>query len=251
MGRLFAETCLDRGATVAVLDIDKDGLDQTVAELGSRGDIRGWVCDMADLDAIYKSAEEVIADLGGIDVLINNAGIVSAGPITEVSEDKHTLTFMVNALGVARMSRAVLPSMIARGRGHIVNIASAAGLTGVALGATYSSSKWAVVGFSESLLYEMAHLGHPIKVTCVCPGYVDTGMFDGVKPPLLMPLLRPTTVVRHTMKAIEDDARMVTLPYMVSKVPLLRAVLPDRIQDFLANKLGVNRSMETWKGHGR
>ncbi len=249
MGRGIAEALLSRGASVALLDIDQSGLDEATEALGRRGRVLSRVCDMQDVDAIYAAAEWAESDLGGVDILVNNAGVVSGGPLIDVTEEEHTRTWMVNALGVARMTRAVLPKMIRHGRGHVVNMGSASGLTGLALGTTYAASKWAVVGFSESLHSEMRHFGHPIVVTCVCPGYVDTGMFDGIKPPMLLPLLQPEKVVRATLTAIEEDQFLVTMPFIVGTVPLMRAVLPRRVLDVIAERLGVNKSMSGWRGH--
>ncbi|MFT7624662.1 MAG: all-trans-retinol dehydrogenase (NAD+) [Myxococcota bacterium] len=96
----------------------------------------------------------------------------------------------------------------------------------------------------------MRHLGHPIRVTCVCPGYVDTGMFDGIKTPLLLPLLKPGPVVGQTLAAIEQDRFMVAMPFIVGRVPLHRALFPRRILDVVADRLGVNKSMERWRGRG-
>lgn len=250
MGKLLAQRLLEDGARVALLDRDEAELEATRAQLAAIGDARSWVVDLADGEAIYDTCAKVEADLKGVDIVVNNAGIVTGGALAEVSDERHALTYAVNVLGVVRMTRALLPGMIERGRGHVVNMASAAGLTGVALQTTYSSSKWAVVGFSESLHYEMRHLGHPIPVTCVCPGFVDTGMFDGAEPPLLMPMLKPGEVTDRVIRAIRGQERLVTMPLLVGTVPLMRATLPGRVQDFIAEKLGVSKSMEGWRGHG-
>jgi len=242
---------LRRGATVTLLDVDEEAVRAAADVLGAHGTTHAVVCDMADCDAIYAAAARALEAMGGVDILVNNAGIVSAGPLAEVSEARHTLTFMVNTLGVTRMTRAILPSMMAQQRGHIVNVASAAGLTGVAMGTTYSASKWAVVGFSESLHYELRFQKQPIKVSTICPGYVDTGMFDGVRAPHLMPLLQPEEVVAKMVEAIEADRLMVTLPPLVHAVPALRGIIPASVRAYIADKLGVTRSMETWTGHGQ
>ncbi len=249
IGKLLAQRLLEDGARVALLDLDEETLEKTRAQLSAIGDVRAYTLDVSDGPSIYEVCERILSDMKGIDLLVNNAGIVTGGPLTEVSDERHTLTFAVNVLGVVRMTRALLPSMMERRQGHIVNIASAAGLTGVALQTTYSSSKWAVVGFSESLHYELRHLKHPIPVTCICPGYIDTGMFDGVEPPMLMPMLKPERVVERIMRAIRDDERQVMMPFVVGGVPLLRAALPGRVQDFITEKLGVSKSMEGWRGH--
>jgi all-trans-retinol dehydrogenase (NAD+) len=138
--------------------------------------------------------------------------------------------------------------MVERQRGHIVNIASASSFQGVALMTSYAASKWAVLGFSESLIYELQLDGHPIQVTSVCPGYIDTGMFDGANPPWIMPFLKPSDVAEAVVRGIQNNERTVLMPPIVKAVPLMK-LLPNRLTDFLAHKLGINRSMEEWKGH--
>ena len=248
MGRLLAKRFLEDGARVVLLDVDGAELDKTCKELSALGYVRGIRVDLTDGEALYEAAAEAEADLGGVDILVNNAGVVTGGPLAEVSDARHELTYAVNILAVVRMTRALLPGMLERGRGHVVNMASAAGLTAVPLQTTYCSSKWAAVGFSEALRAEMNHLGHPVKVTCVCPGYVDTGMFDGVKAPLTMPMLDPDDVVDSVIKAIRTEQRTVTMPLIVGAVPLMRAVMPGALVDRISDILGVNKSMETWRG---
>lgn len=249
MGRLFGERLLRRGCQVALIDVAKDALEETRAQLARLGTVHAFVGDMADGPDVYRVAGEAVDALGGVDLLINNAGVVTGGALTDVSDERHALTYLVNTLGVVRMTRAVLPAMIAGRGGHVVNIASAAGLTAVPLQTTYCSSKWAVVGFSEALALELTHLGHPIGVTTVCPSFVDTGMFEGVKPPMLVPMLRPEDVVDRTLVAVEKDEPMLVMPLMAKQIPWMRAVLPRRLLAFLNDRLGVNRSMETWRGH--
>ena len=138
--------------------------------------------------------------------------------------------------------------MIERKRGHIVNIASASSLSGVALMTSYAASKWAVLGFSESLIYELQMDNHPISVTSVCPGYIDTGMFDGANPPWVMPFLKPAKVADSVVRSIERDERLLIMPPIVKTMAVLR-LLPNRVTDFVAHRLGINRSMEEWTGH--
>ncbi len=249
MGKLFGERLLRRGCRVALIDVDAATLEETRVLLAPLGDVRAFVGNLANGPEVYRVAGEAILALGGVDLLINNAGVVTGGALTEVSDERHELTFNVNTLGVVRMARAVLPTMIAAGRGHILNMASAAGLTGVPLQTTYCSSKWAVVGFSEALTLELAHLGHPVHVTTVCPGFVDTGMFDGARAPMLLPMLQPEQVVDRALAAVEQNEGMVMMPFMAKQIPWMRALLPRRLLEFINDRIGVNRSMENWKGH--
>jgi all-trans-retinol dehydrogenase (NAD+) len=249
MGRGLSEALVARGARVVLLDIDKDALEALAAQLGAGA--KAVVADMSRVDDIYRAAAEAEAAFSGIDILVNNAGVVAGGTLCDVSEERHTLTFMVNTLGVTRMTRAILPGMMQRRSGHIVNVSSASALVGVPKLTTYAASKWAVLGFSESLQQELADQGLPITVTSICPSYVNTGMFDGVKAPMLMPLLEPDEVVRAIITAIEKDTRLVMMPPAVNLVPWMRALLPERLRDFVLETIGINRSMSDWRGHGK
>ena len=248
IGRLIGERLLRQGAEVILVDRDETGLARTAADFQAFGRLHTRVADMASAESIQTMAEDVLKTLGPVDILVNNAGIVRGGPIHEVEDADHDLTLRVNALGVILVTKRFLPTMLERQRGHIVNIASASSFGGVALMASYAASKWAVLGFSESLIYEMQMGDHPIQVTSVCPGFIDTGMFDGASPPMLMPLLQPSEVADAVMRGIQKNERLVIMPPIVKTVPLLK-LLPDRLTDFLAHLLGINRSMEHWKGH--
>ncbi len=247
IGRLMGERLLRRGAEVIFVDRNETGLARVAGEFSSLGRLHTRHADLGDPESIRALAEDVLSTIGPVDILINNAGIVRGGAVHEVTDEDHELTLRVNALGVILATKRFLPSMLERGRGHIVNIASASSFGGVALMASYAASKWAVLGFSESLIYELQLENHPIQVTSVCPGYIDTGMFSGASPPMLMPILQPSQVADSVMQAIESNKRMIVMPPLVKTVPIMK-LLPNKLTDFLAHALGVNRSMEHWKG---
>ncbi|NJN63763.1 MAG: SDR family NAD(P)-dependent oxidoreductase, partial [Acidobacteria bacterium] len=121
-----------------------------------------------------------------------------------------------------------VPSMIERKQGHVVTIASSAGLVGVAKLADYCASKWAAVGFDESLRVEFKKYRPALKTTVVCPFFINTGMFDGVKTriPLLLPILEEAYVVKRIVRAIERDTPRLVLPWFVRLTPLLKFFRP-------------------------
>ena len=144
--------------------------------------------------------------VGPITSLINNAGVVFGGEFEQVELDQHLNTFRVNSEGLMATTHAFLDDLIQAKEAYLVNIASASAFIGLPYGSTYAASKWAVVGFSESLRLELAvrKIRH-VHVTSVCPSYISTGMFDGVKTPLFSPMLTPKKVVekhhpRHAKK---------------------------------------------------
>ena len=158
------------------------------------------------------------------------------------------LFFLTTALTFSSLG-AVLPAMIARGRGHIVNIASAAGLVANPGMSVYCASKWAVVGWSESLLLEMREARSGVHVTTVMPYYVRTGMFAGVTSSSLLPLMEPEYAARRIVRAIEKDQPRLRIPWQIYGLPLVKGLLPAALFDLVVGKgLGVYRSMKTFTG---
>lgn len=251
LGRLMALGAARRGARVVLWDLDGERLAPVIDEVraAGRGEVRGFACDVSDRAVVRKVAEQTLAEVGGVDVLINNAGVVSGRPLLELSEEKIEQTFAVNALALYWTTKAFLPGMVERGRGHVVTIASAAGLVGVSKQTDYSASKHAAVGFDESLRVELARRHPGIVTTVVCPYYIDTGMFDGVRTrfPWLLPILDQDDVVEKVLRAIERDRRQVIMPPAVRLLAPLR-VLPPRAFDAVMDLLGVNVSMADFVG---
>ncbi|GMQ81351.1 MAG: SDR family oxidoreductase [Rhodothermia bacterium] len=254
MGRLFSLVFLGLGARVAAWDVDADGLDRLAEStlvdsypLGSR--LHTYVCDVTDQNSIGRAAGETLRDLKHVDVLLNNAGVVKGNWISELSDEDIEKTFAVNALAPFRITRAFLPEMISRGKGHIVTMASAGGFVGTPKLADYCASKSAAIAFDESLRLEMKHLGYSIKTTLVCPFYVDTGMFTGVKTRFswLLPILSPEFVVKKTVRAIYKGKKRLIMPRFVFSIFLLR-VLPVAWFDGLVSFFGISRSMDEFEG---
>lgn len=251
MGRLVAEHFARDGARVVIWDINAGELDKTTRQMGEREwEVHPYVVDVTNRSLVYETAERVRKDVGSVDVLFNNAGIVKGGPFMEVDDEAHYATMDVNFNAYMWVTKAFLGDMMACGEGHIINIASAAGLTHVPLATSYAASKAAVVNFTDSLSHEMRRLGcKGIKFTLVCPSYVKTGMFEGVKAPLATPWLEPQEMADKIYNAYHRDKKMVTAPLMVKFVPALRGIAPRRVYEVASTILGVSRSMEEWRGH--
>jgi all-trans-retinol dehydrogenase (NAD+) len=184
-----------------------------------------------------------------VDVLINNAGVVSGSPLLEIPDEQIERTMAVNALSLFWTTKAFLPAMIEQQRGHVVTIASAAGLVGTARQTDYAASKHAAVGFDEALRCELRHLGHRrILTTVVCPFYISTGMFEGVKSgSFLLPILSPEDATDRIVAAIEKGRRRLFMPSTVPLTYLLR-LFPTAVFDWWMRVLGVARSMDEFKG---
>lgn len=250
IGRLMALKLAGRGARVVAWDRDAAGLQRLQAEVDASGGLLDTqVCDLAVGGAIEAAAAELERQGHAVDVLINNAGIVAGKDLLDCSDDEIVRTFEVNTLAPIRLTRALLPGMQARGRGHIVNIASAAGLAGVPRLAAYSASKFALVGFDEALRLELRRQHSPVLTTIVCPYFIDTGMFRGAGTRFarLLPILDPDEVAERTVRAIETGRRRLLLPWFVLTTLLIRA-LPPRAFDAVLAFFGVTHSMDAFKG---
>ena len=246
LGRQLGIQAARKGAHVIIWDRDRDAAERVRDEiLAEGGSAESHVVDITEVPVVDRVAERS----GRVDVLINNAGVVSGKHLLDATESDIRRTYEVNALAPYWVTRAVLPGMLERGDGAIITIASAAGYIGVAQQTDYSASKFAAVGFTESLRAEMRSLGHRIDTLIVAPFFINTGMFDGVqsKFPLLLPILQEDRVAAQILRAIEKRRLTLVLPPFARTLPLTR-LLPVRWFDRLADFLGVNRTMDHFVG---
>jgi all-trans-retinol dehydrogenase (NAD+) len=185
-------------------------------------------------------------------VLFNNAGIVRGnGYFWENQPRNFTLTMEVNSIGPMLVAREFLPAMIESGlQCRLVNIASSAGLNAIPRMAAYAASKWAAIGFSDSVRLELEQAGHQqVKVTTVCPTYINTGMFDGAKGILFTPMLEQDDVVDEVWTAMLKGRPFVVIPWTSKMNRVLSAVLPVRLRDAYLRRVGVYNSMDEFRGH--
>jgi len=251
IGKLMAEKCCKlKAANVIIWDINETNLLKTAAEFQEKGfDVVPYIVDVSSQRDINATAKKVLKEFGTVDIVINNAGIVVGKPFVEHSDKDISKTLDINVAGVMRVAKAFLPAMIEQKKGHIVNIASAAGFIPNPNMSVYAASKWAVIGWSESLRLELEKMKGKLVVTTVTPSYINTGMFEGVKAPFLTPILEPEYVVDKVIKAILKNQIFLQEPFMVKSVPALRGILPTRVFDFVAGNLfGVYKTMDKFKG---
>lgn len=248
IGREMALLFAAEKANLVLLDINKTKLSDTAKDAAARGvQVSTHLCDMSDHKAVEKIAK-LIKKAGPVDVLVNNAGIVIGKAIADETYEEIKKTIDINLLGLIWMTKQILPDMITRRSGHIVNIASAAGLLAVPRLGDYCATKFAVVGFTDSLRMEMKKYGHPIAITCVCPSVIDTGMFEGFKAPMFNPILKPDYVAKKVVEAVKKEKTYVKIPGMVRITPLLK-FFPAPFGDWLANATGVTKAMDQFVGH--
>ena len=250
IGLMLGEHLLQAGiARLIIWDVNASALHDVVQRLTQAGHaVQGFSVDVTDVDAIQQTITQMAQHDIAVDILVNNAGIVVGKPFVEHSHGEIAREMHINTNALMHVTREVLPSMLARNHGHIVNIASAAALVANPRMSVYCASKWAVVGWSESLRLELAQMQSAVQVTTVMPYYIDTGMFAGVKSPIL-PILKPAKVVAQIARAISQNRIFLRMPWIVNVLPLLRGILPTRWFDVVVGEwFGVYHSMESFRG---
>jgi len=247
IGRAFGHG----GWEVVLTDIDEDALVDACDELAGEGiDVSSAQMDVTDPESIAAARERILATTGRITGLVNNAGIVYGGPFLDVPLEKHHRTYRINVEGTVNVTHAFMSQVLDAPEGHLVFLASASGFIGLPNGATYASSKWATIGFAESIRAELRQQGmRRVHVTTVCPSYVDTGLFEGVEAPATTKILKPHELAEQVLDAVEKKQVWLLTPATVKLTPLIRNLLPTGISDAISSALGVDRSMESWSGH--
>ena len=254
MGRLYAEHAVAEGAAAVVLwDIDADALHATRDALLARGgNVVASVVDVASPGAVAAAADALIATTGAPAIVVNNAGVVRSKPFWDHDPVRDTeFIVRINTLAPMHVARAFLPAMIASGReARILNVASASGLLSVPRMSVYAASKWAMIGWSDSLRLELLRAGHRhVRVTTLIPSYITTGMFAGARAPLLTPLLEPAYVVDKAWAAMKRGTPRLMLPWTVALSAALRGLLPVPAWDWLAGRVfKVYSSMDHFTG---
>lgn len=249
IGRIMGRMALEKGAAnLIVWDINENALQQTKAEFAAISpNVHTYTINLADTEQIKATAQKVLADVGPVHILINNAGIIVGKMFHEHTHNDITATMMINASALMHTTLEFLPQMLKQNDGHICNIASAAGLIANPKMAVYCASKWAVTGWSESLRIEMDEAGVNVHVTTVAPYYITTGMFAGVSSRI--PLLEPESTARRIIRAIEGNKLTLRMPWIVNIVPFWKAILPARWFDvIIGSGFGIYKTMSTFKG---
>jgi len=248
MGLLWARHFARDGANLVLWDINAAGLEQAAEELRGQVDVMTQVVDVSDRKQIYKAALKVQAETGGVDILVNNAGIVFSKPFLETPDEHLSATIDVDLKALFWTMKAFMPRMLELNASHIINISSASGFIGVPRMPAYVASKWGVIGLTESVRLEVRGMKKDgVGFTLFCPSYVDTGMFEGAKAPLLTPMLTPDAAVRIAYDGFRDGKYMITAPWMVGLTPAIKGLLPSKLFDVVSDLFGANSSMDSWK----
>jgi short-subunit dehydrogenase len=251
IGKIMAHKILKQGAERMILwDINKENLEFTVGELKGQGySVFSNIVDVSNLDQVRDAAQDVKNKAGKVDILINNAGVVVGKYFHEHTHKDIDFSMNINASALMHITKEFLDDMINANSGHIVNIASAAGMVSNPKMSIYCASKWAAIGWSDSLRLEMERIAKGVKITTVTPYYISTGMFDGVKSRII-PIVKPEKAANKIIRGIRKNRVFVRMPWLVYLLPLIKGVLPTRWFDLIVGKgFGVYKSMDEFKGH--
>jgi 3-dehydrosphinganine reductase len=253
LGLALAKELAAKGATITIIARNKDKLETAKAEItGKGGTAHAFSSDVSSIDAITETFKKIAAEIGPPDILINSAGILREGYFDQLSVEIFREVIETNYFGVLNTIKAALPFII-KSKGRIVNIASVAGLMGVFGYTPYCSSKFALVGLTEALRYEMKPLG--VKVHLVCPSEFVSAMtlnLNDTRTPenkthtLTIPEYDVDTMVKDTIKGIEKEKFMI-VPGMLCKLTIWSArhypVITRLVCDFKIGRVCVDRNL--------
>jgi short-subunit dehydrogenase len=239
IGRATAEAFLRQGMRVAIGDLDVETARRTAEELG-RGTIAVEL-DVTKRASIERFADEVEAQLGPIDVFVNNAGIMPIGRFVDEDDASAHRQVDINVHGVIYGCKVALARMVPRNRGHIVNIASQAGKFGIPGVATYVATKHAVVGLSEALRGELKHMDAAIDVSVVMPNIVGTELGSGLGQSRAAKILTPEQVADATVEALQTGRFDVWVPKSIQTIATVTGVLPRPAREAVARALKADK----------
>ncbi|KAJ7044586.1 retinal short-chain dehydrogenase/reductase [Mycena alexandri] len=240
VGELLANTLAVKSVTVVVLDVKPI---QT-----QNYNIRYYKCDVSKWEEVEAVSKKIVEEVGQPTVLVNNAGVVQGKLILDLTPEDIQQTFGVNTLAHFWTLKAFLPGMIEKKKGHIVTVASAMGIHGVAQMTDYCASKAALINLTRSLRSELdkRYKCPAIRTTLVAPGHIHTALFATLRPPpqFFFPTIHPIDIVKRVIQALDDThSQTIYLPFYVHFMPLLQ-LLPDFVSDFASWLTGADFAMK-------
>src|SRR4051812_18471175 len=248
IGKATAAALVREGARVAIGDVDSTLAEQTASELGAN--VRAYALDVTSRPSFAAFLDGVERDLGPLDVLINNAGIMPVGPFLEEDDASAIRQFDINVHGVIFGMKEALPRMLKRGSGHVVNLASVAGKGGFPHLTTYCGTKHAVVGLTESIRGELWETGG-IEFTVVMPALVNTELTSGVKAGRGVKKAEPEDVANEIVDALKVPRFDVFVPRAVGRINKFMNMLPRAGREAVARALQADKLMVNADMRGR
>lgn len=214
----------------------------------TRGKAIGVCCDVTKIDQVEAAAAEAEENFGMVTLLINNAGVCIPKPLLEVEDSEAEFTMNVNYLALRLTTKRFLPEMERKRKGHIVTISSVAGTLSVPGQIDYNASKFAAFAFDEGLRNELQKRSSPVKTTCFCPFFVDTGMFEGAGNHFLLPMLKCDWVSKRIISAIRQEEKVVITPFLCSLNFSLRNLVPVSVFDLVQKIMQTYTMLDKIKG---
>lgn len=240
IGHATAKALLARGARVVIGDRDVAVLESAVSGLAKFGQVTGYPLDVTDKESFETFLDKARTDgQGHLDVLINNAGVMPVGPFLEQSEQAIRSSIEVNFYGVLTGCQLVLPEMVKRRSGHIINIASMAGMVAVPGQVVYAGTKFAVVGLSTAMADEFAP--HGVDVTVVLPTFTNTELISGTKNTGAQKPVEPEDIAAAIVKALDKPKTHVSVPAPLRFIGAATSMLGPRGRRWLSKKMGNDR----------
>ncbi|XP_064597332.1 epidermal retinol dehydrogenase 2-like isoform X2 [Liolophura sinensis] len=243
------------GCHLVLWDISERGNQETAKEVKGQGaKVSCYQVDLSKREQVYQTAEKVKEEIGHVDILINNAGIVTGKKFLDCPDSMIQKTIEVNSCAHFWTVKSFLPEMIERNQGHIVTMASSAGILGLNGLADYCASKFAAVGFDESIRFELEVQGKTdIHTTVICPYAINTGMFDGVESRFssLLPILEPDYVASTIVDAILINQQVLYIPKLLYVMLGLKGILPAKCNYILCRFFGATALMDKFVGRQR
>ena len=259
IGKIMGRMVLEKGANALIIwDVNQEALEATAAEFASyevcenacsRGRVYIHKVDITNSDLVAATYEQVKQQCGSVDILINCAGIVRGNKtFDQQTLQDIRLTFEVNTIAPMVIAQQILPDMLKRNRGHICNIASAGGMLSNPRMSVYGASKWAMIGWSDSVRIELQQMKSNVHFTTIAPYYINTGMFNGVHSSIF-PILKPEPTAHKIIRAIERNQSFRGIPFGFHFIRFWQAILPFRIFDFVFGTVfGIYHAMDNFTG---
>ncbi len=250
IGRIMGRMALEKGASCLIIwDINPNNMASATNELGRFGKVKGYIVDVSKNELVTEAYNKVVNECGDVDILINCAGIVTSNKtFDKMTADEIVRTMNINTIAPMFVTRAMLPDMIRRNRGHICTITSAGGMLSNPKMSVYAASKWGATGWSDSVRIELQNMKSDVHVTTVAPYYINTGMFDGVRSRII-PILKPEYASRRIIESIERDRSFKGIPFGFHFIRFWQAILPTRIFDWLFGEVfGIYHTMDEFTG---
>ena len=253
IGRIMGRMSLEKGAkTLIIWDINEANIASSIEEFKVLGNVKGYKVDVSDSTQVAETAALTEKECGNVDILINCAGIVTSNEtFDKLSTMDIERTMDINATAPMIIAQQFLQGMIMRNHGHVCNIASAAGMISNPRMSVYAASKWAMIGWSDSVRIELKQMKSKVRFTTITPYFINTGMFNGVKS-RIFPILKPEPTASKILKSIERNRNFKGIPFSYHFIRTCQALLPTTIFDYIFGEVvGIFHAMDHFTGRDK